>query len=147
MLLETMEMLWLTSCKHYLPQAYRHVLLWVLPSGAVPVLSNEEQDVVGRGSTLHSSLKARGWGEAMFEQMSHPGLLSECPGLLRFRRDSFLLFPVFIVTLKKGNTEYQKYTSHYSGTLLSQLIEIHLILMIILWGNIVILLIRKLRFG
>lgn len=56
LLLETMEVLWLTSCKQYLSQAYGHVLLWILPSGAVLVLC-KEQELIGRGSTLYSSLK------------------------------------------------------------------------------------------
>lgn len=56
LLLETMEVLWLTSSKQYLSQAYGHVLLWILPAGAVLVLC-KEQELVGRGSTLCSSLK------------------------------------------------------------------------------------------
>lgn len=94
LLLETMEMLWLSSCKQYLPQAYGHVLFWVLPSGAVPVLCKEEQDVIGKGLSIQ-------FKPEVVEEMNHLEILSGCPALLRFRKDSFLLLPIFIVSQER----------------------------------------------
>lgn len=75
-------------------------------SGTVPILWKQEQEVLGRGSALGSSLKGK--KKAIVEEMSHPELSSGCPALLRFRKDSFLLVPVFsfTVSLRKGNIDY-----------------------------------------
>lgn len=98
LLLETMEILWLTSCKQYLPQAYGHVLLRILASGAVPVLCKEEHDVVGRGQPCTQVWR---WEGDTVEEVSHPELLSGCPALLQFGKDNFLLFPMFSITLSQ----------------------------------------------
>lgn len=37
----------------------------------------------------------------MVEEVSHPEPLSGCPALFRFRKDSFLLFPIIIVTFSQ----------------------------------------------
>lgn len=43
----------------------------------------------------------------MVEEMSHPELFSGFSALFRFRKDSFLLFPIIIITFsQEGNIEY-----------------------------------------